>query len=395
MFNNKSYSMKNLILIIDLVVSFQTMQGQQLSDLSFGTDQTFEVVTWNIEQFPKSGVATMDSVKIIIESLDVDVLALQEIKDTNAFKSVMANLPDYGVFFGNNQYINLTYVYKKATVNIQNYYAIYTSSNYSSFFPRKPKVLELTFNGEEFIIINNHLKCCGDGTLLAGNASDEENRRYQAMILLKNYIDTNFPNKNVIVTGDLNDVLTDSDFNNVFQTLIDDDDNYLFADMAIANGAGFNWSYPSWPSHLDHILITNELFDEFNKNTTVVETILIDNYMQGGFSAYDSKVSDHRPVGLKFEQNPVSTENMILEDKSLIIFPNPSNGRLTISFEQPTKDSHINIYNANGQVVKSLAVRDGEMKADYQFADLPNGLYWLQYSSENELIVTEKFVILK
>ena len=105
--------MKNLILIITLAIGVQTMQGQQLSDLSFGTNQTFEVVTWNIEWFPKNGQTTIDSVRTIIEALNVDVLALQEIGDTNDFKTVINGLPDYGVFFETNYYAGLTYVYNK------------------------------------------------------------------------------------------------------------------------------------------------------------------------------------------------------------------------------------------------------------------------------------------
>ena len=283
----------------------------------------------------------------------------------------------------------------KTTVNIQNYYEIYTSSNYWNFFPRAPKILELTFNGEEFIIINNHLKCCGDGQLLKGVASDEENRRYQAMLLLKNYIDTNFPNKNVILTGDLNDVLTDSDDDNVFQDILYDDDNYLFADMSIANGSVFNWSFPNWPSHLDHILITNELFDEFNKSSTVVETIHIDAYMQGGFSSYDSKISDHRPVGLKFEQNPVSSKNLLSNTNVLTIFPNPSKGHLTISIQKPAQNSFIEIYNLNGQKLRTIPVENDQTKVNCNLNDLANGVYGLQYFSNNQSIITKRFVVLK
>ena len=40
------------------------LYAQSLSDISFGTDETFEVVTWNIEWFPKNGTATADSVGI-------------------------------------------------------------------------------------------------------------------------------------------------------------------------------------------------------------------------------------------------------------------------------------------------------------------------------------------
>jgi hypothetical protein len=130
---------------------------------------------------------------------------------------------------------------------------------------------------------------------------DEETRRYTASNLLKEYIDTNLPNENVIVLGDLNDILTDAVANNVFQMIINDTENYLFADMGIAEGSSSDWSYPWWPSHIDHILITNELFDEFVNGGSAVQTIKIDEYMEGGFDDYYENISDHRPVALKLE----------------------------------------------------------------------------------------------
>ena len=45
---------------------------------------------------------------------------------------------------------------------------------------------------------------------------------------------------------------------------VDDNMNYLFTDMPIAQGNISEWSYPNWPSHLDHILITDGLFNEIN-----------------------------------------------------------------------------------------------------------------------------------
>ena len=42
------------------------LYSQSLSDITFGTDSTFEVVTWNIEWFPKNGTITVDSVSKII-----------------------------------------------------------------------------------------------------------------------------------------------------------------------------------------------------------------------------------------------------------------------------------------------------------------------------------------
>ena len=93
--------------------------------------------------------------------------------------------------------------------------------------------------------------------------------------------------------------------------ILDDSENYLFTDMEIAQGNSNGWSYPSWPSHLDHILITNELFD----NNLYVEVIRIDDFIDGGFSQYDQNISDHRPVALKLSSEEIL---MIFSDKSLI-----------------------------------------------------------------------------
>jgi hypothetical protein len=166
--------------------------------------------------------------------------------------------------------------------------------------------------GEDYVIINNHFKCCGDGTLDTNNASDEENRRLTATTFLKQYIDSLFINERVIVVGDLNDVLTDSPNNNVFQSIIDDTVNYMFADFPIALGNPTDFSYPSWPSHLDHILITNELFADFSKPNSIVSCIRIDDYMSS-WNAYDNNISDHRPVGLKLEADAVISSTYELE----------------------------------------------------------------------------------
>ncbi len=63
--------------------------------------------------------------------------------------------------------------------------------------------------------------------------------------------------------------------------------------MHIAEGNFADWSFPNWPSHLDHILITNELID--NQNINSVYTFKIDDYMNG-WNEYDNYISDHRPV---------------------------------------------------------------------------------------------------
>ena len=286
-------------IIFLLLISVQLLNAQSLKDIDFGTDSTFEVVSWNIEWFPKNGQVTADSVKTIIQSLAADVYALQEIDDTTLLKQVVSTIPGYACHFKFSHYGGLAYVYNTNTVQVNAKYEIYTSQPYWNAFPRSPQVLELTFNNEDYVIIDNHLKCCGDGVLDLNDTSDEENRRLSAVNLLKTYIDSIFSNDKVIVVGDWNDILTDPNSNNVFNSFLNDSD-YLFVDFPVALGSSANFSFPTWPSHLDHILISDELFTDFSKPNSELSCIRIDDYMSS-WSAYDYNISDHRPVGLKLQ----------------------------------------------------------------------------------------------
>ncbi|MAX30450.1 MAG: hypothetical protein CMG14_06195 [Candidatus Marinimicrobia bacterium] len=296
--------MKN-ILILFAFIAFPL--SQDLDELYFGTDNDLDIMTWNIEWFPKNGQVTIDYVGQIIEALDIDILAIQEVDDISSFNQVVNGLDDYDGYLESSWFAGLAYIYNTQTVEINNIYEIYTSSPYWSPFPRSPMVMDMNFMNENYIIINNHFKCCGDDNMNLNDDDDEETRRYLASNLLKEYVDNYFPDSNVIILGDLNDELNDNPNDNVFQMILDDSENYFFTDMDIAQGNSNGWSYPSWPSHLDHILITNELFD----NNLYVEVIRIDDFMDGGFSQYDQNISDHRPVALKLsvEQIPLGDLN--------------------------------------------------------------------------------------
>ena len=294
--------MKKIIFIF--LISSQILSAQTLNDLYFGTDTTFDIISWNIEWFPKNN-NTANEVQEILARLEADVYALQEIEDTTLLKQIISNIPGYECYFKSSYYGGLAYVYNTNTIQINSKYEIFTSQPYWNAFPRSPQVLDCNFMGDNYIIINNHFKCCGDGILNANDTNDEENRRLQAVTYLKQYVDNTLLGKRVILLGDLNDELIDNTANNVFQDFINDNTNYLFADMIIAQGNSVYWSYPTWPSHLDHVLITNELFADFHNFNSLVSVIRIDDYM-GSWSNYENNVSDHRPIGLKLDFGTVS-----------------------------------------------------------------------------------------
>ena len=261
----------------------------------FGTDSTFDVVTWNLENFPKRGATTINLVSQIILQIDAEIYALQEIE--NSFEALLQTvneldtLNNWNGFCSNSAAfsINLAYIYKSG--NSTDITEILDSDYH--YLPRPPLLMNLIFEGSEFVIINNHLKAGGD-------AGDIE-RRTGGCLLLEEYISQNLASENVILLGDLNDVLTDAEEENVFKPFLDEITNYQFVDMEIAEGSSIDWSYPTWPSHLDHILITNELYGEFNESSSEIRTLKIDEYLDDGWSEYEQNISDHRPVGIKLK----------------------------------------------------------------------------------------------
>ncbi|MBN1948645.1 MAG: endonuclease/exonuclease/phosphatase family protein [Candidatus Cloacimonetes bacterium] len=266
-----------------------------LTGLFFGSDSTFEIMTWNIEHFPKNDLTTVSYAAEIIQTLDIDLIALQEIESYSYFNNLLAALPGWDGYRASSAAysINLAYLYKIDTINIGSIFEIYEDDWYA--FPRSPLVMEFTYNGVPFVSINNHLK--------AGGSNDDEIRRREASENLEQYIAQFYPYSNVIMLGDLNDEIQEPEADNVFWNFIQLPALYKFTDMAIAQGSYLYWSYPTYPSHIDHILITNELFDEFEHPLSEVLTIRIDHYLSGGWSEYNSNVSDHRPVALKLYVN--------------------------------------------------------------------------------------------
>jgi endonuclease/exonuclease/phosphatase family metal-dependent hydrolase len=385
-------------MISKIIISFLLLNtyllNAQIEELSFGTEDTFDVMTWNIEHFPKNGQTTVNYVSSIIEALAVDIIAVQEVENINYFEQMVGGLESYSGYLESSWFAGLAYIYNHEVIEINDIYEIYTSSQYWSAFPRAPMVMDLNYLNNRIIVINNHLKCCGDGILDISDSGDQETRRYQANLLLKEYIDSNFPNEKVIMLGDLNDDLTDIPQNNVFQMFLSDSENYLFTDYDVASGTSSNWSFPTWPSHLDHIMITNELFNEFAQNDSEILTIKIDEYLSG-WSEYDENISDHRPVALKLKMEPnLSVNDLLNSNYSFHNTPNPFQSETSFILKDTFENQRIEIYNMNGQKIVSFKNILNQQFISWKAEGLPNGIYIAKLISNNHHISTTKIVLM-
>jgi endonuclease/exonuclease/phosphatase family metal-dependent hydrolase len=385
--------MRKLILIITFVFTFQGLFSQNLDDLHFGSDSTLDVVSWNLEWFPTSGQTTIDYVVDIINALDVDVIALQEINETSMFYQLVDELEGWNGYCVDSDYLELAYLYRADGLQVQEIFQIFFSNDRE--FPREPLVMKMKYGGQVFVIINNHLKCCGDGIMNLDNEWDEETRRFDACNLLDDYISTNLPDENVILLGDLNDLLTDEPGNNVFQTFLDDSENYLFTDMAIAEGSSSNWSYPTWPSHLDHIMITNELFNDVENPNSAIQTIKVDEYLPSGWWEYENNVSDHRPVGLKlfFEPTALPETNSNQPEVNLSNYPNPFSDYTTIVFDPSKEYTRLEIYASTGKQIMKIDFIKGQSSIIWNTKDLPEGIYMARLMQNERLMGMKKLVL--
>ena len=137
------------------------------SSINIGTDSTFDIITWNIQNFPKHNT-TLNYLLELISIMDPDIIALQEIANSNSFSNLVNSLDGWSGYrspYSNGW--NLAYIYKNSTIEKINIYEIYTSE--SRPFSRPPLVLEFEYKSKQFILINNHLKCCGDGEINEGS----------------------------------------------------------------------------------------------------------------------------------------------------------------------------------------------------------------------------------
>ena len=302
---HRKYLVVTLLLVLMLIIS-SCGENQKLTPpidddlaLLFGTDTTLDLITWNLKTFPLN-VNTVNLLSEIIPQIEADVFAFQEIMDYAQFQALAEMMPHYQAWVYNaTSSYRLAYICDTRTVTVNDEYTIFNGE--SNPFPRPPYVLDITFANQDYIIINNHFKALGDNYIDEEDPWDEELRRLLASTKLEQYIRENLGNKRVVLLGDLNDQIQEPEETNVFMPFLNRPDEYYFTTMPIAQNPTPNTvSYPSYNSMIDHILITDELFEDFSAAGDFCRVIRVESHV-GGLSAYYDLISDHRPVGVRLQ----------------------------------------------------------------------------------------------
>jgi exonuclease III len=258
-----------------------------------GRGNAFDLATWNLEYFPLTA-STVDEVAKIIAALDIDCYAIQEINDTTAFGELLRSLPEYDGLCSWDDYswgyLKTGIIYKRSVVSVSQTRQIFEDDWYA--FTRPPLEAHiLAHYGSyrfDFVLIVMHLK--------AGTNAEDRDRREEAIQKLNEYLGQQVADnseKDYIVAGDWNDELDAPQGENVFTVLLDHPESYRFLTAPLA-GQFDAASYPRYGNLIDHILITQDAFAEYEGG--YAKTLRLDDEI----SNYLDTISDHRPVMASF-----------------------------------------------------------------------------------------------
>ncbi len=375
-----------------------------------GTDQTFDVATWNIEWFGFTGGPTNDELQIahvvdVMRNAGIDLWAVQEIADQSDFDRLLDSLgtPFEGHLATESSQQRIGFIYNSDIVKPRSVRHILTSFD-ADFATRPPLQLEadvtIADSTKRITFITVHMKCCGD-------ASDYE-KRLAAAGRLKNHIDFGaLFDDPVIVLGDFNDELDRSiagGRDTPYRAFLNDASAYRFATKPLDEGNLSTYcsnSTCSFGSTLDHILVTNELFADIESGSTGRMDALT-----GAIPGYVSNTSDHLPVYTRIRYG-ISTD---IESHPLVqrngfrveVFPNPAVDELVVRLtagEHCTADCYgagarVVVYDATGRQVLTahMGIADHELKLP--LATLPAGTYFLHVTgSLGDEGTTRPFVV--
>lgn len=369
-------------------------------------DQTFDVVTWNIEWFghPDRGPGNLDlqmnNVIEVITTIDADLYALQEIANEQKFFALVDSLEEYSGFWADyiSQDQKMAYLFRTSVIDSVSSGALLAGQDFYHWAGRMPLYFEFdaTVNGETRRIYsyNIHAKAFGD--------EESYNRRRQASLSLKSFLDNHRNADNVLFLGDYNDMLTESSFTGAdspYKNFVDDD-NYYTITKSLEEQGFYSFLVGQFRSMIDHITVTNDLIEDHIEGVQRVEN---PNYI----SSYTSTTSDHAPVWTRFDfsRSLVSIHDDLPYEhpKSVALeqnYPNPFNPVTNISFTLPeNSEVSLQIYDIMGREVAALAdnaaYSAGSHTVQFDASHLSSGIYIYRLTLQNGVIKSRKMTIVK
>jgi endonuclease/exonuclease/phosphatase family metal-dependent hydrolase len=252
-----------------------------------GGESTIDIATWNIENFPRTP-STPSRIADLITSLDLDLVAVEEIADVAAFEEVVARLPHHaGILsshaYGDGTYQKVGFIYKEGLIAIEGGTLLFRDQGLD--FPRPPLSVQATVDGKVFTAIVLHLK--------AGVAGEDQARRTGALVTLEAHLRTieDGRDPDVIVLGDYNQGREDAGDDRAWAPILSAPDRHTLLTEAAADRGEVSY-LPHGGRLIDHAVV-NAGFE------LGAAEVVVPRLDREGID-YQRDISDHLPVVVRF-----------------------------------------------------------------------------------------------
>ncbi|CAD0005095.1 T9SS-dependent choice-of-anchor J family protein [Flavobacterium salmonis] len=411
-----------------------------LTGSSLPKAETFDVVTYNLEFFgtdvkgtdnvefgPTDDALQIENVAKVMNKLNADVYVVQEVSDDPSIDELIKQININGKTFDKSISTSWSYSFnaadpnfppqklvvlyntqtttvKKTRVMFKELYddvrantvtlSGYPGGNDDSFFSsgRLPYLVQIETNiggvTKEINLIDLHARA-NSGT----DIGRYNMRKYDAQFL-KDSLDVHYPNSNLIILGDFNDdvkasVVTPNPSS--YEAFVTDTSNYNALTLGISQAG--TYSFLSSGGFLDHIIISNELTDEYIANSIAVYDPRTD------IANYTTNTSDHGPVIARFELKEDNLGTIDFETNkgfAVKVFPNPATDVFNISVKSNIdKNLKFRIYDLNGRLVNNPSnVTAGQdiTTTSIPVSHLQKGIYIYTLTENNKVVCKGKII---
>ncbi len=351
-----------------------------------GNDTTLDVATWNLEWFgdatsgngPSDETTQFNNVKNLLNQTEFDIIGVQEMSNDLAYTNLSTALNSkYETYISDiSQTQKMAIYWRKSMFSLIPLLtqSIITNQNYA-FASRPPLQVALkTIGGtktDTLFMIVIHMKAFSDQT--------SYDRRKNASVYLKSYLEANLVGKKWLVVGDWNDDLNGSTFNSLespYKNFLDA--NYIFPSKELTDAGKKSYAFGS--VMLDHILQSKTLDSFYYTGSAKV----FDN-ASSFVSNFSNNTSDHFPVYSAYNWTKLTTRIIPTSTKeikdfgSLVIYPNPSSSKVKV--ECDSEVFGLKLYDLQ---MKYLFENKG---SEIDLNTLENGIYFLEISGEKGKII--------
>ncbi len=361
--------------------------GASVDKDTVSKDLTFDVTCWNVKQFMSTVDTTikdkqrqLESVKRTLDSIDADLVSLEEVANPEGFQRLVDTLnASSGGRLATEilQDQKMAFIWKKSVIDtISSGLAVNGGSQAwaNGRFPLR-LTLNATVNGvhRQFTAFSLHAKATGSGTETA-----DLGRRTTDAQTFYDYLNTFYATEPVIVLGDFNDDVTTSVVGtgnpSPYGVFVNDSVHWDVLTKPLSE-AGLASYIGSQASMIDHIIVSDEVKPGVYR--TKLET------PQAFLSSYTSTVSDHVPVSTRIYLDPVvvGVQETLpsIQGTSLRVAPNPCSSQGLIEvINEHTQYMRVELVDMLGSTVQELF--DGTMPSEVHVFNwsahtLASGLY--------------------